>query len=524
MKHGVVAGGSDGAAEAGAEILRAGGNACDAAVAALLVAFQSEPLISSAAGGGVFLGGNATDGFACCEFIPAMPGLGLGARPALDFAPITIDFGAAKQVFHVGRGAAAVPAGLAGLHAAHRRWGRLPLVDVVAPAVRAASEGSPVTEMGAKLIGLIEPIWRRSPEMASLYAIDGRPAKRGDRLRNPGFAAALGTFAREGLGPFYEGDIADRAVAAFGAHAGGLLTKEDLAAYRPAFRAPLRIPLWGGELLTAPPRSMGGALVALALAAVEARGLAAGDFLGERHVHAVIDAEILSLELRDRVDPDGPWGPAAVEELLSEKGRKTIAARLGRASPHDATDARAPKGGTTHVSVLDAEGNVATVTMSHGEGCGHLIPGTGIAMNNFLGEEDINPRGFHALPAGSPLTTMMAPTVFLREGRPEVVLGSGGANRLRTALFQVVLNHVGLAQPLDVAVEAPRVHVEPGAFYAEPFDRARPVLERRAAEFASRVFFPEPNLFFGGVNAVAVENGRLVGAADSRRSGTWVSC
>jgi gamma-glutamyltranspeptidase/glutathione hydrolase len=525
MTHGVVAAGSAAAAEAGVEILRAGGNATDAAIGGMFVAFQSEPLIASVAGGGVLLAGNPRSGFGCLEFIPAMPGLGGGARGVLDFEPITIDFGGASQVFHVGRGAAAVPMGVRGLFEAHGRWGRIPFRDVVEPAVRMARQGAPVTAMGAKLIDLIQPIWRRSPECARLYTIAGRPAARGDRLVNPELADALVALAESGPRSFHEGPVADAIVRTFGHADGGLITHEDLARSRPVFRNPLRVPMWGGDLLTAPPRSSGGVLIALPLAALSRHRFSPEEFLNERHLRAILEAEMLALEARSQADPDGTFAAATVERLLSEDGIAAAADRIGRVPAGPAVDpGRGSKGGTTHVSALDEEGNGASLTMSYGEGCGHVIPGTGIVMNNFLGEEDINPRGFHALPPGTTLTTMMAPTMFVRGDRIVLVVGSGGANRLRTAILQVLFNWAGFGRSLEASIGAPRVHAEHRVLFAEPFGSAAPEIERWAERFAELRTFSGPNLFFGGVNAVGLGDEGFVGCGDPRRMGACATC
>lgn len=522
MAEGTIAAGSPGAAEAGAEVLAAGGNATDAALAAMLVAFHVEPLLASAAGGGVMLAGDPGQGYDVMEFVPVMPGRGLSSRPALDFVDVSIDFEFTHQVFHVGRGAAAVPMGLLGIHAAHARWGRLPLTEVVAPAVRVCRTGFEVTEAAAGFIRILEPIWRRTPEAEALFAIEGRRAEVGDRLTNPDFATVLERLADEGIVPFTTGDVARATVDAFGVDRGGLLTLDDLAMARPTPRAPLRVDAFGGAILTVPPNSSGGALIALGLGLLE-RAVAPDPLDSAAHVSRMIDVQLAMLAARREVlDGDEPASEAA-RRLLEPRTLDAYAARLGTLRPGAEGDPPG-RGSTTHVSVIDGEGGAASITMSNGEGCGAVIPGTGMSMNNFLGEEDINPRGFHVLPAGTTMTTMMSPTLFLRDGRPELVLGSGGANRLRTAILQVAWNRLGLGLSLDDAVAASRIHVEDDALYAELPGLDAAEIERRGAAFRRSDPFPRRTLYFGGVHAVGRDpDGHLVGAGDPRRGGAVAS-
>lgn len=234
MFGGIVAAGSLETAEAGAEILRAGGNATDAAVGAALAAFHVEPLLASAAGGGLMLAGDPDRGFHTLDFVPTTPGLGRPRPQALDFRPVSIDFGVAQQIFHVGRGAAAVPTGLAGLYEAHRRWGRLPLAVVVEPAVRRCREGVHLNDTAASFIQLLKPIWSLTPESAELYTVRGRVAVAGDVVVNPNFADVLELMAREGMRPFQEGEVATRIVDAFGPEQGGLITGKTSRRIRPS--------------------------------------------------------------------------------------------------------------------------------------------------------------------------------------------------------------------------------------------------------------------------------------------------
>jgi gamma-glutamyltranspeptidase/glutathione hydrolase len=178
-------------------------------------------------------------------------------------------------------------------------------------------------------------------------------------------------------------------------------------------------------------------------------------------------------------------------------------------------------GSTTHVSAIDADGVACCITSSNGEGCGHLVPGAGVMNNNFLGEEDINPAGFHARPAGERMTSMMCPTIVLKHGKPHLALGTGGSNRIRTALLSVLVHHLLRGMPLEQAVKMPRLHYEGGPLFLERkvlgMALSDHTLEALAARGRDLVYFDTPNMFFGGVHVAAADGH---GAGDPRRGGT----
>ena len=174
--------------------------------------------------------------------------------------------------------------------------------------------------------------------------------------------------------------------------------------------------------------------------------------------------------------------------------------------------------GTTHMSVIDSRGNVAGLTASNGEGCGHMIPDTGIMLNNMLGEEDLNPDGFYRWPANRRMTSMMAPTLVVSPQGDMISLGSGGSNRLRTAILQVLVNIIDFEMPLHDAVNCPRLHFENEQLNIEPgFDHG--ALRQVLDQFESANVWRQQNMFFGGVHTVGEIKGRFDGAGDQRRAG-----
>lgn len=509
MARGLVASGHPEVSAAAASLLRQGGNAFDAAVAAGFAASLAEPMFTSLGGGGFLLARLAAEspspsrGHAdgdpkaasareiLFDFFVDTPGRGLaGADHTPHFVPITVHFGASDQVFNIGLGSVAVPGTLAGLLHVHRRLGSLPLDAVLAPAIALARDGVVVTGHQAYVIGLLRPITTLFDAGAALYTIEGRNPEPGERLTNPEQAGFLETLTSGG--DLYAGAIARR-IAGDMAKGRGLVTEADLAAYRVHEREPLAVDYRGRRLLTNPPPAFGGSLVSVALSLQAGEDLSEMGFGSARHLDAVARVMREVDALRDE------WGSGVPDP--SGRGAKGGPRR------------RATRG-TTHISVSDAVGNAASVTLSNGEGSGYVVPGTGIMLNNMLGEDDIHPAGFHSAPAGERVASMMAPSILTRDGSVRLILGSGGSKRIRTAIVQVVSDVVDFGMGVGRAVAAPRLHWDGALLQVEPgFDPAALAV---LAERWPLNRWDEPSLYFGGVHAV--EPGGDA-AGDPRREG-----
>ena len=514
--RGVIAASDPHTAAAGARMLRRGGNAVDAIVAAKLAATVTELPLTSLAGGGACLWGNARDGYEVVDFFAAMPGRGLAAFPVLDFAPVAVDFGQTTQTFHVGKGAAAVPGELVGLLELHRRAGRLSLAEVVAPAVAWARDGFMVSPQIARIAAVITPIVSRSPAVARLFFPGEHMLQAGDRLANPDlgdFLHALGAGNPAVAVAQYWSSLVEH----FGPAHGGLITAADVAAYAPVVREPLRVEFGRHTVLTNPPPSAGGGLVGAGLRIAAGLGLGQENFLGREHqlAMAVLLATVADLR-QSGYDERLRSDPASIRDLAAGDG---IPAWVARARSRRREN---PRGATTHVSVIDAEGMAAAMTTSNGEGCGEALPGLGIHVNNFLGEDDINPGGFHQLAPGSWMSTMMSPTIVVAGERPCFALGSGGSNRIRSAILQALLNLLAYQRPLDDAVNAARLHVEGPQLWFEDFGVDADAVAALRAAWPDAMCFDAPSLFFGGVNCAASLDGQLAGAGDRRRGGVVV--
>ncbi len=495
---GVVAAGHPLTAEAGARVLREGGNAVDAAVCAVLASFAVEsPLTGFGAGG--FMMVHRERETVLLDFFVAAPGKD-GIERGADLVPVPIHFDTETvQTFYVGPASCGVPGTAAGLEAALDRFGSVSLSELVKPGIRLARDGAPVNAEQAYILDILAPIHVRLEGTRELYAPAGRTLQAGELLRFPELAEALERFGAEGAEPFYRGEVA----AALSEHVvanGGTLGSSDLAGYEAVERRPIRTDFRGAEVLTNPPPSSGGILIAYCLGLLERLGESSSP---EQLVAAMGAAN----EARGEAFAEALYGVGLEASLLDPAALDLSAGDL--------------LGSTTHISVLDRDGMCASVTCSNGSGSGVLVPGTGVILNNMLGEEDLNPLGFHAIAPGRRVPSMMAPTVVLRDGQIELGLGSAGSNRIRSAILQTIVRAVEQEMGAGDAVRAPRLHFEQGIVQAEPgIDEE--ALARIEAAGTQIVRWPQINLFFGGVQAVACdpETGAFSGGGDPRRGGS----
>ena len=501
MKKGksVVAAGHDLTASAAAEILADGGNAFDAALAGMCMAFVCEAVFCSPGGGGFLMARRAgSDQVKLFDFFVETP-LKRRAAHEVSFFPIDADFGPAKQEFHIGLGSSATPGMAQGLFAMHEALGRLPVKRLVEPAVAAARQGFPLTTFQAYLFTVIGPILMESEGVRKIFAPHGKLMQAGETFRNEGLAETLQWLAEDGARLFVDGDIG-RAIVAQSRDLGGQLTSADLERYRVALRDPL---LWrhaGAVVALNPPPAASGPLIAF--------GLAMLALLAESGRAVDVAALRAAMEATNAARATHGDGLAArlAGGVLAEEIRASF---------------RHPPAyrGTTHISVIDADGNAASVSLSNGEGNGFIVGKHGFMLNNMLGEDDLVSGG--AWREGTRLSSMMAPTIIMEADGTVTALGTGGSNRIRTAILQVAANLLDGGMSLEEAVEAPRLHVErDGATSFEPGLPEQAEAALRALGDKAHAW-PERNLFFGGVHAARRHgDGGLEGAGDPRRQGT----
>ncbi len=455
--RGALAAGHPLTAEAGADVLRAGGNAVDACIAAAAVSWVCESPLTGLGGGGFLVVHEARDARRrLLDFFVAVPER--SAAPE-ELVELVVDFGDTQQIFYTGPASVAVPGTALGLWEAHARWGSMPWAELFGQAVRFAREGVVLNEAQAYLHRILDLLLRYSPEGDALYG-PGRALGVGERFVVPELADTIERLAAEGPRFLYHGDVAAR----LAAHVP--VTLADLARYEVIEREPLATRYRGGELLTNPPPSSGGRLLAVGL-----------DALG--------DAEAT---------------PLAIARAMEAQAEARHADGVG---------------GTTHISVVDGERNAASLSCSLGSSSGIVVPGTGIHLNNMLGESHLT----GGERPGERLRSLMAPSLLLRDGRPRLVVGSAGSTRLHGAMLQVVANVVARGLDVGEAVDAPRIHVEAGVAHCEDPAAADELEEAGYAVVRWR----DRNLFFGGVSAVEIrDDGSLAAAGDPRRGGAAV--
>ncbi|MEO1435166.1 MAG: gamma-glutamyltransferase [Bacteroidota bacterium] len=476
----ITAGHPDTAAAAERMLLE-GGNACDAAIAALWATFISEACMCSAGGGAfanIYHQGQISllDGF-CQTPISKR----IHQNP--DFYPIVVDFGTATEEFHVGLASMAVPGTVALAFEMAKRYASLPMRVLMEPAIELAIQGSIIDDFQHYDHQVLIDILRIQEPLKSLFFKNGALLQVGDRLHLPQTADVLEHLSIEGPELFYRGEIA-ASVDRDAREQGGFLRRADFEQYAIVERAPLSFPF--GEMMvhTNPLPSIGGALMHLASVGFT-KHFPPSEQLSEVY------------QMLKRIDD----APKRVHELTPLI--KTA-------------DSFNRRGSTTHFNVLDEHGQAVAITGSNGEGSGYCIPNTHIQMNNMLGESALLPDGFHNWTPNTRLSSMMSPCIVTQNEQVQYVLGTGGASRIPRAILQVLHYLIADKQSVDQAVHAPRAHWEHGILELEPgfeglnHDVLKPLNRRDWDELA---------MFFGGVHVIGKSGNDFVTVGDQRRSG-----
>ena len=479
--------------DAAEQVLRDGGSAVDAVIAAACTAFVTEPVLAQPLGGGFLMLAPAQGAPKLLDGFVETPQR-RGAEADLDLRTITVDFGTATQDFHIGNGTTAVPTLIPALFQAHEAAGRIPMRELVAHACGLARQGVEVSPFQAFVSRVVGPILTDTPELCALHAPDGKTPEAGTVVTNPALADVLEVMAAEGARFFTHGEIA----AALAGMPGSQISREEIARVRPVWRTPLTLSRRDQDIALNPPPSLGGVQIALALSALPDCADAATT------ARAMLRINRLRRELKLDEHPEGAPGLLAPE----------LVAELSRALKHMPATR-----GTTHISVIANDGTGAALTLSNGEGNGRLLPGTGITPNNMLGEEDLVPGGPTAWTPGRRLASMMCPMAIRDRQGGLTMLGSGGSNRIRSALTVTALELIDRARPLEEAITAPRLHVEGEKLDFEDLGD-EPRREALLAAFPEATAWSEPNLFFGGVHAARRgPRGDASAAGDPRRAG-----
>jgi gamma-glutamyltranspeptidase/glutathione hydrolase len=509
INRGVVAAGHQKTAEAGRKILNLGGNAFDAAVGAMLASFVAEPMLTSIGGGGFLLAHTKNRENILFDFFTQTPKC-KKTLTDIDFYPTDVNFGGAVQTFHIGLGSMAVPGNIRGAFEVHQKLGKLPLDVVAQPAIDYAENGLEVNDFQAYCLQILQPIIFAAAEARKIYAPNGHLKKSGETLVMQDLAASLRDFVAKKGEYFYGGDIADTIVRDCRQH-GGYLTREDLQNYQVILRKPLAVNYRDYTIITNPHPSSGGMLIAFSLGLLSSVDFAKIKFGDRYHLQMLAEVMHLTNQAREK-EYLQLVNQGQINNEILQKYQQKYQQKLNHVVNK--------WGSTTHISIMDCEGNAASVTTSNGEGSGYMIPGTGIMINNMLGEADLNPHGFHQWQENHRISSMMSPTIILKNGQPEIVLGSGGSNRIRTAILQVISNLIDWQMPIVDAIESPRCHWENEQFDIEPGFNLDELANWQLPHQTKSRLWQDKNMFFGGVHGVIkTGEGMMAGAGDSRRNG-----
>jgi gamma-glutamyltranspeptidase/glutathione hydrolase len=510
---GVVAAGHIETANAGKQILEAGGNAVDATIASAFAGCVAEPLLTGLGAGGYMLVHNAETGKQeLLDFAVVVPGKDL-KRSFAPLAPTPVDFGEVIQMFHGGHSSVGIPGFVAGLTEAHRKYGSIPLEELVKPAKALANKGIKITKQQAYLIDILFGIVSLTPASKKLFEKNGKKLKEGDIFYCPEIVNTLDEIAKTRGRSLYDGSLAKTLIKTV-QEGGGLITRQDLQDYKVVHRKTASVEYRGIHIATNPPPSSGGALIAHSLSLLSKFNLKIMDWHSPEHLAHLLEVMLDTNEVRKNIFDKYIHEEDILDRLLASElianSTKKIGSRLGN---------------TTHLSVIDSKGNAVSMTSSNGSGSGVAVPNTGILLNNILGEEDLNPHGFHKNPAGMRMTSMMSPTIGVKKGEAVLAIGSAGSNRIRSAVLQVISAIFDYDMDVAAAIDAPRIHTE-GAGFSVEIENGIPkkVTESMAKSGYGLSIWKEKNLFFGGVQAVTRDpkSGELKGAGDPRRGGVAV--
>lgn len=502
MPRTIVAAASTAAAEAGATVADLGGNAVDAAIAAVVASMVTELGIVSPGAGGFITVWPAHDEPVVIDAYAEMPGRGRPLKRPVSTEKVWMGYGGGMETV-IGWGSVAIPGAIAGFDVASRRYGAVPWSELFVPSVELARNGFVVSEASGYYMQYAhDVIYGWDPETATMYhRDDGTFVRAGDVVKSDDLAKGLDLIAREGAQTLYRGELGV-ALARAAEERGGLITLHDLEEYSPVVRAPSRIGLHGWDIATNAPPAVGGIALTALLTLMERLDI---ESWSAEDVARYVDAQHAVFTFR-RSTLDGDTDRfQGGDELLALAGSADLQAMH-----------RSPS--TVHTSAVDDTGLACSVTVSAGYGSGTVIPGYGFGLNNSLGEVELTTEGLHALPIGQRLLSNMAPTVGRSRDGEVLAIGSPGADRITSAIATVLLNHVVCGLPLEESVAAPRVHAE--VFEGTPtiaFETGIDVSHVRDLEHRE---LPPNSMYFGGVQAAAgTSDGTLIGAADPRRTG-----
>ncbi|PZP39667.1 MAG: gamma-glutamyltranspeptidase [Azospirillum brasilense] len=516
---GMVASAHPRASQAGCEILEGGGNAFDAAVAVAAALNVVEPYMSGLAGMGFATMWVAAEArVRVLDFVPPIP----RSFPAGRFTT--------REELLSGPAAVAAPGNLAGWCELHRTYGRMPLSEVLAPAIALAEQGFEFSAFGIAEVAEFGPAHAVAAGTGAAFSAAfpfHSTIQSGEQVRAPMLAATLRQVVEGGADALYRGDLGMRFIA-FLAEQGGTLTLDDLASVSPAWREPISV-RYRGLLVHVPPPPCEGFQFLLTLRILEGFDIGALEPLSADHLDLVLRA--IRLAAGARIADNMP-DEARVGAILSDENVLALRERLragdGVQGPTEQWTGEPPPGAdpghTTSFSIADREGNLVCITQSLGSvfGSGVAVPGTGVLLNNFLYWADVQPGSPNLARPGQPLAMCMAPSISTQDGAPCLALGTPGSYGILQTQAQVLVSHLDFGLDLQAAIEAPRARLWDGRL-VEIENRVTPevLTALRERGHDARAFPAAFTMRVGGMQAIGrdLRSGYLSGAADPRRNG-----
>jgi gamma-glutamyltranspeptidase / glutathione hydrolase len=488
---GVISCGSIDTSKAGMYAFEQGGNAFDAAVAAQLMAFVSEPLLTGFGGAGIAAIRNKNK-CSLVDMFTTMPGLEK-SKGSNKVDEVYIDFGPTVQRFEIGLGSIAVPTMPKGLAYIHQKFCRLPLDVLIKPALEATRNGIVISSGLRRVLELLNPIYSKSKTMRSWFIKDNEILNIGDKFYPREMEETLLDFAKYGEDLLLTGKYREAIQNQFKYK--GLLSLADVEHYKVLERNLESIDIEDIFLVKTPGTpSIGGMLLKKILTCYEELTDSAYSF---ENIVKLFENQERYFENKEILIPD------ILSEIDNYQTNKQSS------------------GFTTHLSIVDEEGNAIGITSSLGETSGLMLNNTGIILNNFLGEADVAPEAATKRTGGR-LVTMCTPTLLMNKSNNDIiVLGSGGSSRIVSAVLHGIMYLTKYRMTIEQAVSAPRLHLQEGNYHIETDLRTIKCLNQCREKYGSKLKeFSGANMYFGGLNIAGIWNGNLTGHGDIRRSGT----
>ncbi len=491
-------------ADAGAALANRGGNAVDAALAATLSSMCTNLGIIAPGASGFITIWRQGEKPITIDAYAEMPGRGLDlVKFGSGMKEAFFDYGGGTSTM-VGYGSVATPGIFAGLDLAAQKYGNLPWSEIVLPSQQQVARGFPLSQVAAEYFSYTHQVifgWHPDSYRV-IHKSDGSHLQLGDLVQLPELAHSLQLIAEGGVDVLYRGELGEKITAEIQANQ-GLLTAKDLASYRAIERAPIIINFGDWSIATNPAPAVGGTCLTAMLLLIDKRSLQEWNAATVREI-----AEIQQAVLQYRSN----YLEGATEDQIEQQ-----AARLLSMAAKDDWQQLTKSPSTIHISAVDSDGLACSISASSGYGSGVMAGGTGLWLNNSLGEIELHPQGLHDLSPGTRLTSNMAPTICRHDNGTVLAIGSPGASRITTAVSQVLFNFISLGMPLKQAISHPRLHFE--VLNDTPTVAFETGLNVKALNLTSRQF-KGLSMYFGGVQAaMAHSTDGLTAAADPRRTG-----